>query len=39
MQAQSANHPATPGSDVGYQYATINAHRLGAGEPIRVKQG
>jgi FtsP/CotA-like multicopper oxidase with cupredoxin domain len=39
MQAESANHPATPGSDVGYQYATINAHRLGAGEPIRVKQG
>ena len=39
MQAQSANHPANPGSDVGYQYATINAHRLGAGEPIRVKQG
>src|ERR1017187_1240638 len=39
MQAQSANHPANPGSDVGYQYATMNAHRLGAGEPIRVKQG
>ena len=39
MQAESANHPATSGSDVGYQYATINAHRLGAGEPIRVKQG
>jgi FtsP/CotA-like multicopper oxidase with cupredoxin domain len=39
MQAQSANHPATSGSDVGYQYATINQHRLGAGEPIRVKQG
>jgi FtsP/CotA-like multicopper oxidase with cupredoxin domain len=39
MQAQSANHPATPGSDVGYKYATINQHRLGAGEPLRVKQG
>jgi FtsP/CotA-like multicopper oxidase with cupredoxin domain len=39
MQMQSANHPLTSGSDVGYQYATINAHRLGAGEPIRVKQG
>jgi len=39
MQAQSANHPNTAGSDVGYKYATINAHRLGAGEPIRVKQG
>jgi FtsP/CotA-like multicopper oxidase with cupredoxin domain len=39
MQAQSANHPMTPGSDVGYKYATINQHRLGAGEPIRVKQG
>jgi FtsP/CotA-like multicopper oxidase with cupredoxin domain len=39
MQAQSANHPATSGSDVGYKYATINRHRLGAGEPLRVKQG
>lgn len=39
MQAMSANHPANPGSDVGYKYATINQHRLGAGEPIRVKQG
>jgi FtsP/CotA-like multicopper oxidase with cupredoxin domain len=39
MQAESANHPQTSGSDVGYKYATINAHRLGAGEPIRVKQG
>ena len=39
MQAQSANFPATSGSDVGYKYATINQHRLGAGEPIRVKQG
>jgi FtsP/CotA-like multicopper oxidase with cupredoxin domain len=39
MQAQSANHPLTSGSDVGYQYATINQHRLGAGEPIRVRQG
>jgi FtsP/CotA-like multicopper oxidase with cupredoxin domain len=24
---------------VGYQYASINQHMLGAGEPIRVKQG
>ena len=39
MQEQSANHPMTPGSDVGYEYATINQHRLGAGEPMRVKQG
>jgi FtsP/CotA-like multicopper oxidase with cupredoxin domain len=39
MQAQSANHPSTSGSDVGYKYATINQHRLGSGEPIRVKQG
>jgi FtsP/CotA-like multicopper oxidase with cupredoxin domain len=39
MQAQSANHPLTNGSDVGYKYATINQHRLGAGEPLRVKQG
>ena len=39
MRATSANAPMTSGSDVGYQYATINAHRLGAGEPLRVKQG
>lgn len=39
MQAQSANHPQTSGSDVGYKYATINQHRLGAGEPLRVKEG
>jgi FtsP/CotA-like multicopper oxidase with cupredoxin domain len=39
MQRQSANMPAGSGSDVGYKYATINAHRLGAGEPIRVRQG
>jgi FtsP/CotA-like multicopper oxidase with cupredoxin domain len=39
MQAASANHPQTTGSDVGYRYATINQHRLGAGEPLRVKQG
>jgi FtsP/CotA-like multicopper oxidase with cupredoxin domain len=39
MQAASANHPQSSGSDVGYQYATINQHRLGAGEPLRVKQG
>lgn len=39
MQAQSANNPKNAGSDVGYKYATINQQRLGAGEPIRVKQG
>ncbi|MBB5057268.1 FtsP/CotA-like multicopper oxidase with cupredoxin domain [Granulicella aggregans] len=39
MRAESANAPQTSGSDVGYQYATINAHMLGAGEPLRVKPG
>ncbi|MBV8630878.1 MAG: multicopper oxidase domain-containing protein [Silvibacterium sp.] len=39
MRMQSANVPLTSGSDVGYKYATINAHMLGAGEPLRVKQG
>ncbi len=39
MREQSSNEPLTTGSDVGYKYATINAHMLGAGEPIRVKQG
>jgi FtsP/CotA-like multicopper oxidase with cupredoxin domain len=39
MRTSSANRPQTSGSDVGYQYATINAHMLGQGEPIRVKQG
>jgi FtsP/CotA-like multicopper oxidase with cupredoxin domain len=39
MQAESANHPLTSGSDVGYKYATINQHRLGSGEPVRVKAG
>jgi FtsP/CotA-like multicopper oxidase with cupredoxin domain len=39
MRAASANLPLTAGSDVGYKYATINQHMLGAGEPIRVKQG
>jgi FtsP/CotA-like multicopper oxidase with cupredoxin domain len=39
MRDQSANRPATSGSDVAYRYATINQHMLGAGEPIRVKQG
>src|SRR6185437_8330209 len=39
MREQSSNMPLTTGSDVGYQYATIQSHRLGAGEPIRVKQG
>jgi FtsP/CotA-like multicopper oxidase with cupredoxin domain len=39
MQVQSENRPTTPGSDVAYRYATINGHCLGAGEPLRVKQG
>jgi FtsP/CotA-like multicopper oxidase with cupredoxin domain len=39
MRMASANQPLTTGSDVGYQYATVNQHMLGAGEPIRVKQG
>jgi FtsP/CotA-like multicopper oxidase with cupredoxin domain len=39
MRGQSANMPLTTGSDVGYKYASINQHMLGAGEPIRVKQG
>jgi FtsP/CotA-like multicopper oxidase with cupredoxin domain len=39
MRSESANAPLTTGSDVGYQYASINQHMLGAGEPIRVKQG
>jgi FtsP/CotA-like multicopper oxidase with cupredoxin domain len=39
MREQSSNMPQTTGSDVGYKYATINGHMLGAGEPIRVKEG
>ena len=39
MRMESQNRPQTTGSDVGYRYATINAHMLGAGEPIRVKRG
>jgi FtsP/CotA-like multicopper oxidase with cupredoxin domain len=39
MRAESSNHPLTTGSDVGYEHATINQHKLGAGEPIRVKPG
>jgi FtsP/CotA-like multicopper oxidase with cupredoxin domain len=39
MRSASSNMPLTTGSDVGYKYATINSHMLGAGEPIRVKQG
>jgi FtsP/CotA-like multicopper oxidase with cupredoxin domain len=39
MRSESQNHPLTTGSDVGYKYATVNQHMLGAGEPIRVKQG
>lgn len=39
MREQSSNTPLTAGSDVGYRYATINSHRLGFGEPVRVKEG
>ncbi len=39
MREQSSNTPLTTGSDVGYKYATMNSHMLGAGEPIRVKKG
>ncbi len=39
MREQSSNVPLTTGSDVGYKYATINAHMLRSGDPIRVKQG
>ena len=39
MREQSSNMPLTTGSDVGYKYATVNEHMLGAGEPLRVKQG
>lgn len=39
MRAESQNVPQTSGSDVGYRYATLNAHMLGFGEPVRVRQG
>jgi FtsP/CotA-like multicopper oxidase with cupredoxin domain len=39
MRAESQNVPQTAGSDVGYTHATINAHMLGYGDPIRVRQG
>ena len=42
MRAESSNMPLTPGSDVGYKYATINSHMLrgaGGANTIRVKQG
>jgi FtsP/CotA-like multicopper oxidase with cupredoxin domain len=39
MRHDSQNVPQTTGSDVGYKYATVNAHMLGAGEPLRVKPG
>jgi FtsP/CotA-like multicopper oxidase with cupredoxin domain len=39
MRHGSQNVPQTSGSDVGYKYATINAHMLGFGEPIRVRPG
>lgn len=39
MREQSATQPLTSGSGVAYQYATINGHMLGAGEPLRVREG
>lgn len=39
MRSASANMPLTNGSDVGYKCATINSRMLGAGEPIRVREG
>lgn len=39
MRHDSQNLPQTTGSDVGYKYATMNAHMLGFGEPIRVRAG
>jgi len=39
MRSQSQNAPQTSGSDVGYRYATMNAHMLGHGEPLRVRLG
>ena len=39
MRESSQNVPQTSGSDVGYTYATMNAHMLGFGDPIRVRPG
>lgn len=39
MRMESQNAPQTAGSDVGYRYATVNAHMLGFGEPLRVHAG
>ncbi|MBS1814182.1 MAG: multicopper oxidase family protein [Acidobacteria bacterium] len=39
LRTHSQNVPQTTGSDVGYKYATINAHMLGFGEPLRVREG
>jgi FtsP/CotA-like multicopper oxidase with cupredoxin domain len=39
LRKDSQNVPQTTGSDVGYRHATVNAHKLGTGEPIRVKRG
>jgi FtsP/CotA-like multicopper oxidase with cupredoxin domain len=39
MREHSQNVPQTSGSDVGYTYATMNAHMLGFGEPVRVRPG
>lgn len=39
MREQSVTQPLTSGSGVGYQYATINGHMLGEGEPLRVREG
>jgi FtsP/CotA-like multicopper oxidase with cupredoxin domain len=39
LRQGSQNMPQTTGSDVGYRHATVNAHKLGAGDRIRVKRG
>ena len=39
MRERSQNVPQTSGSDVGYTYATMNAHMLGFGDPVRVRPG
>jgi FtsP/CotA-like multicopper oxidase with cupredoxin domain len=39
VQAPNPKHPPMRGWHVQYKYATMNQHRLGAGEPLRVKHG
>jgi FtsP/CotA-like multicopper oxidase with cupredoxin domain len=39
LREHSQNVPQTSGSDVAYTYATMNAHMLGFGEPVRVRAG